>query len=192
VPARIIVTAFNGNEFGELHNSRNTGLPMQKQIARLIFLFCFFTAAANADIWQWTDAQGDTHYVNTLKPIYTWVDELGKVWYSDKPDHEDAVSVELVWHSTGDSVDEIIAEAKPEKKRGDTWAYEGETPDERYEREKAEAYYCKRAKDIYDSYLKAPRLYRTSESGEREYLSDEDSAQTLAETEARVKELCDL
>jgi len=165
---------------------------MQKQIAKMIFLICFVSATADADIWKWEDVKGETHYVNTLKPIYTWLDEAGKVWYSDKPDHEGAVSVELVWHSTGDAVDEITGQAKVEPKRGDKWAYEGETPDERYEREKAEAYYCKRAKDIYDSYLKAPRLYRTSESGEREYLSDEESAKTLAETEARVNELCDL
>lgn len=165
---------------------------MHKPIAKLIFLLCLITSTANADIWKWIDVKGNTHYVDTLKPIYTWLDETGKVWYSDKPDHENAVSVELVWHSTEDSVDEMTAKAEPEKKRGDTWAYDGETPDERYEREKAEAYYCKRAQDIYDSYLKAPRLYRTSEAGEREYLSDEDSARTLAETEARVNELCNL
>ena len=165
---------------------------MPRQITRIFLLLCLASATANADIWRWDDAQGDTHYVNTLTPIYTWIDETGKVFFSDTPDHEGAVSVELVWHSTGDSVEEAAAETKPEKKPGDTWAYEGETPDERYEREKAEAYYCKRAKDIHDSYLKAPRLYRTSEAGDREYLSDEDSAQTIAETQARVDELCDL
>ena len=165
---------------------------MQKHISTLIFLLCLVSASASADIWKWTDAKGETHYVTTLRPIYTWLDEYGKVWYSDTPDDVDAISVELVWHSTDDALEDAVAEAKPEKQRGDTWAYSGETPDERYEREKAEAYYCKRAQDVYDSYLKAPRLYRTSESGDREYLSDEDSARTLAETQARVDELCQL
>jgi len=147
---------------------------------------------ANADIWKWTDAKGDVHFVNTLKPIYTWIDETGKVWYADKPGHEDAVSVELVWHSTGDSIEEAEAAAEQDKKPHDTWAYVGETPEDRLERENAEKYYCKRAQEVYDSYLKAPRLYRTNDSGEREYLSDEDAARTLAETKARVDELCNI
>ena len=96
---------------------------------------------ADADIWKWTDMKGDVHYVNTLKPIYTWLDEAGKVWYSDKPDHENAVSVELVWHSTGDSVEEAQATAEKQAKPHDTWAYVGETPEDRLQRENAEKYY---------------------------------------------------
>ncbi|MGI9308624.1 MAG: DUF4124 domain-containing protein [Gammaproteobacteria bacterium] len=159
---------------------------------KFIFLMCIASASAYADVWKWTDVNGETHYVNTLTPIYTWLDDTGKVWYSDTPDDIDAVSVELVWHSTDDSVEGVVAEAKPERKPGDTWAYEGETPDERYEREKAEAYYCKRAQDVYDTYLKAPRLYKTNEAGDREYLSEQDTALKLAETQARVDELCQL
>lgn len=147
---------------------------------------------ADADIWKWTDMKGDVHYVNTLKPIYTWLDEAGKVWYSDKPDHENAVSVELVWHSTGDSVEEAQATAEKQAKPHDTWAYVGETPEDRLQRENAEKYYCKRAQEVYASYQKAPRLYRTNEAGEKEYLSDEDAAKTLAETKARVEELCNI
>lgn len=141
---------------------------------------------ADADVWRWTDPLGAVHYVDTLTPIYVWLDEEGKVWFSDTPDHQDAVSVELVWHSEADSVEEDEAIGK----RGDTMAYEGETADDRRKREQAEEYYCGRAQQIYDSYLNAPRLYRTNDAGEREYLSDEESAVKLAETKARVDELC--
>ena len=161
---------------------------MKKIIATTILLFgC--ALSAHADIWRWTDAHGKIHFVNTLKPIYTWVDG-GKVFFADKPGHEDAVSVELVWHSTGNDVNEAVDEAKQAAAPHEKWAYVGETPEERLEREKAEQYYCKRAQDIYDSYLKAPRLYKTNDAGEREYLSDAEAAQTLAETKARVDELC--
>jgi len=153
-------------------------------------LLLLSTAAAHADIWKWTDPLGDVHYVNTLKPIYTWVDETGKVFFADKPDHEGAVSVELVWHSTGDDVDEAEAASESDSDPGDRWAFAGETPADRLEREKAEKYYCNRAKEIYESYQKAPRLYRTNDAGEREYLSDEQAAATLAETKARVDDLC--
>lgn len=142
---------------------------------------------AHADIWKWLDAQGKTHFVDTNKTIFTWVDEFGKIHYSDKPDHEDAVSVQLVWHSTGKLQD--LDSQGPEKTRQNN-AYPGESVEERQEREMAEAYYCKRAKEIYDSYVNAPRLYKTDSDGERTYLSDEEAAQTLAETQAKVDDLC--
>ena len=152
----------------------------------IVVLLAGFSAAAQADVWKWVDAEGKTHFVDTNTPIYTWVDESGDVHYSDKPDHEDAVSVELVWVSSGN-----LANAADETdKSGSGYAYPGETPEERAEREKAEAYYCQRATEIYESYVNAPRLYKTNDSGEREYLSKEEAAQTIAETRAQKDELC--
>jgi hypothetical protein len=123
-----------------------------------------------------------------MTPIYTWVDEFGRNHYSDSPDHEDAVSVELVWHSTG-SLDDADG-ATAESESGSGYSYPGETAEDRAEREKAEAYYCKRATDIYESYLNAPQLYRTNDAGEREYLNKKEAASMIAETKAKVNELC--
>jgi len=157
-----------------------------KKILVVCLVVFGFSAVANADVWKWVDAGGKTHFVDTKKPIYTWVDEVGDVHYSDTPDHEDAVSVELVWHSSGTLADVD----EDEDKSGSGFAHPGETPEERAEREQAEAYYCKRATEIYDSYVNAPRLYKTNENGEREYLSKEDAAATIAETRAKKDELC--
>ena len=155
----------------------------------IIMLTCGFCLSANADIWKWLDENGKTHFVDSNTPIYTWVDEQGKRHYADVPGHEDAVSVELVWHSTGGLAD-LQEGGDPEQESGSNEAYPGETEAERFEREQAEAYYCKRAQQIYDSYLNAPRLYKTQEDGTRAYLSDEEAATTLAETKVRVDELC--
>jgi hypothetical protein len=152
-------------------------------MAMLIGLF----QSANADVWRWTDVKGDTHYVDTMRPIYTWQDDYGKVFFSDKPDHVNAVSVELIWHSGG-TVDE--AEQEEPSSGGSNELYPGETEAEREERKAAEAYYCKRATEIYDSYVNAPRLYKTGDDGDPEYLSDEEAAKTIAETKAKVDELC--
>jgi len=153
-----------------------------------LFVICViafgFSTVAQADVWKWVDANGKTHFVDTKTPIFTWVDESGDVHYSDKPDHENAVSVELVWHSSG-TLDEVEGQGE---KAGSV--IPGETAEERAEREQAEAYYCKRATEIYDSYVNAPRLYKTNANGEREYLSKEESAQTIAETRAKKDELC--
>lgn len=145
----------------------------------------FVSATADADVWRWTDANGNIHFVESTKPIFTWTDEAGEVHYSDSPDHEDAVSVEFVWHSSG-----TLEDLRAEESGSGGSAYPGETDVERLEREQAERYYCKRATEIYDSYVNAPRLFRTSESGEREYLSSKEAAAMIAETRERKDELC--
>lgn len=161
-----------------------------KRLLVIVVLIFGVSLTANADVWKWVDAFGKTHFVDTMTPIYTWIDEFGKVNYSDTPEHEAAVSVQFVWLSPG-SLDEVATSvgADDESTSGG-YAYPGETAEDRAERETAEAYYCKRANEIYDSYVNAPQLYRTNESGEREYLSKKDSAATIAETKAKMNDLC--
>jgi len=152
------------------------------RIFLLMSVFCCGSAAA--DIWKWVDADGETHFVDTSTSIFTWVED-GKIFYSDTPDHEDAIAVQLVWVSKGALDDKESAASS-----SDGYAFPGETPDERAEREDAEAYYCKRATEIYDSYKNAPRLYRTNDVGEREYLSEESAKATLNETKTKMDDLC--
>lgn len=155
-----------------------------KTLLTIFVLTIGLSVPAAADVWKWVDANGRTHFVDTMKPIYTWLDEFGKRHYSDTPGHEDAVSVQLVWHSSG-TLDDLEQSGSD-----DGYAYPGETAEERAEREAADAYYCKRATEIFESYVNAPRLYRTNDAGEREYLSEKEAAATIAETKAKMTELC--
>lgn len=159
---------------------------MKKLITIGVLTLCM-AQTANADIWKWVDALGKTHFVDTMRPIYTWVDESGKLHYADHPDHEDAVSADLVWHSVGILEEDGGSAAAPEE---DGYAYPGETAEQRAERKAAEDYYCKRATEIYDAYVNAPQLYKTDENGEREYLSKSEAAKTLAETRSKRDALC--
>jgi hypothetical protein len=159
---------------------------MNKLLISCLLVFGL-SSAAHADIWKWVDALGNTHFVDSKRPIYTWLDDDGKLHYADSPGHEDAVSVQLVWHSTG-SLDEVDGEQAKAATGG--YAYPGETAEQRAERERAEAYYCSRATEIYESYLDAPQLYKTNADGKREYLSKADAAKTIAETRAKKDELC--
>ncbi len=145
----------------------------------------FLTSLAQADVWKWIDAKGDTHFVDTMKPIYTWLDSDGEVHFSDAPDHEDAVSVEFVWHSAGSLEDVDTSQAGSIDP-----AASAETDAERLERERAERYYCKRATEVYESYVNAPRLFRTNDSGEREYLNGAEAADRIAEARQRRDEIC--
>ena len=152
------------------------------RVILLMSVFCFGTAAA--DVWKWIDSEGKTHYVATNTPIYTWVDG-GRSFYSDTPDHEDAVAVQLVWVSKG-----TLEDIQSAEESSDGYAFQGETPEERAKREDEQAHYCKRATEIYDSYKNAPRLYRTNEDGEREYLSKADVRATMSETKSKMNDLC--
>lgn len=153
----------------------------------LLALTLVLALPAYADIWKWVDVDGNTHLVDTNTPIYTWIDDAGKVHYSDTPDHEDAVLVQLVWHAPGSLA--AAGDADADGASGG-YAFPGETAEQRAEREDAKDYYCKRATEVFESYLNAPKLYRTSESGEREYLSEEDAAATIAETKVKKNKLC--
>ncbi len=152
------------------------------RIFLLLSVFC--CGSAMADIWKWVDADGKTHFVDTSTAIFTWVEE-GKIFYSDRPDHEDAVAVQLIWVSKGQ-----LEEEENVASDSDDGEFPGETPAQRIEREEAEAYYCKRATEIYDSYENAPRLYRTNDDGEREYLSEKEAKATMGETKTKMDELC--
>ena len=160
-----------------------------KRLTATVLLLSGFALNASADIWKWVDSSGKTHFVDTIKPIYTWVDEFGKVHYSDTPEHEDAVSVELVWVSSG-SLADVDGGGEEDESESGGYTRPGETAEQRAERKQAEAYYCKRATEIYDSYVNAPQLYRTNEAGEREYLSKQEGEAIIAETKAKKDELC--
>lgn len=154
-----------------------------KKLFTISLLSLFLLPVAHADVWKWVDASGKTHFVDTNTAIFTWTDDGGDVHYSDTPDHEDAVAVQLVWHSSG------TLEEMTKVPVVDGGVVE-ETEGERLEREQAEAHYCKRVSEIHNSYVNAPRLYRTNEKGEREYLSKKEAQQMIAETTARQDEFC--
>lgn len=158
-----------------------------KNVFIFLLLTCGIASNAVADVWQWVDAKGDTHFVDTNRPIYTWVDDYGKVVFSDTPDHEDAISVQFVWVSSG-MLDDV--KGAGDKSDDDPYARPGETAEERAERKAAEKYYCDRAAEIYESYVNAPQLYRTNDAGKREYLSGREAVAMIAETKAKKDEIC--
>ena len=167
-----------------------------KRLPTLLVLLLGLSSPALADIWKWVDADGNTHFVDSDTPIFTWVDDYGKRHYSDTPDHADAISVQLVWHSEG-TLQDLENEGGGKESAGEDsydesggYAYPGETAERRAEREAAEAYYCKRATEVYDSYVNAPRLYRNDDEGEREYLSEEEAEATIADMKLKMQQLC--
>ena len=135
-----------------------------------MFLVFGLSLTANADIWKWVDEQGNVHY-------------------GDTPGRDYAVKAERVSYTRGKRSASTSGDSQSVTSRGND-VDSDDTPDEIRSGEDAQAYYCKQARDIYQSYIGAPRLYRTSDDGQREYLSDEEAAAALATAEAAVEEWC--
>lgn len=141
-----------------------------KQLTAIILLVFGLCLTANADIWK-------------------WVDENGNVHYGDMPANEYANNAQLVRSTSGHRPAATSSDSRTDTSRGEGIDSE-ENSQEQQAREDAQAYYCKQARDIYRSYVAAPRLYRTGDDGQREYLSDEEMAATIANAEASVAEWC--
>lgn len=161
---------------------------------RLAFavLLTALSVAADADVWKWVDANGEVHFVESDCPIYTWTDEQGRVYYSDTPDHEDAVSVELIWVSGG-GLGEEEAEQPAEEPTPITGGrlFSEETAEQVAAELQAREEFCKRATEVYDAYINAPRIYKTNDRGRRIYLSTREAKALIEETRAKKDAACD-
>jgi hypothetical protein len=166
---------------------------MKKLLMPASFLVLQFALCSPliADVWRWVDANGNTHFVDSEQAIYVWTDNQGKVFYSDKPDHEDAVRVQLFWHSKGTLADiAAVKSAAADDKANHGYAFPGETAEQRATREAVVAKNCERATQILKSYENAPQLYRTDEAGERIILDKAEYAATLMDAREKTKHLC--
>ncbi len=157
---------------------------MKTRLLLAAFASIVLPGIASADVWKWVDPLGTTHFVETAQPMFTWIDESGKVTFSDTPDHEDAIAVQLVWHSRGSLADMAAGDG------ADVDNGEPETPEALEAREAAEKEYCERVSQIHDSYTNAPSLYRTNEDGERETLSKREVRKAIREIAAVRKSAC--
>lgn len=161
----------------------------KRKFSRAVALLSLLPAmATHADVWRWVDANGETHYVDSEQAIYTWKDEQGKVHYSDKPDHEDAVRVQLFWHAKGTLAE--IGKPSENGKSGSGSADPGESTEQRAQREAVVAHNCKRANEILASYENAPKLYRTEADGMRHILTDAEYQAELTSAREKTRQLC--
>jgi len=141
---------------------------------------------AQADIWQWVDASGDIHFVDSKTPIYTWTDEQGRVFYSDTPGHDTAVAVQLIWVSGG-TLD--ASDDEPDSIAGER-IFAEESAEEIAAREQAQKEFCDKVTEAYKSYVNAPRLYKTDADGTKTYMSAKEVKRIIAETKAKKDEAC--
>ncbi len=143
----------------------------------LILLGLSISIGASAAVWMWTDADGVVHY-------------------SDYPADEGAVLIEIESKPTNRAA---IAEQREktialehERQQGNRLRREekAEEKDQRKIDRKLAKEKCATARERYDTYYNAPRLYRTTEDGGFEYLSSEEIDTLRAKELTAISKWC--
>ena len=127
--------------------------------------------------------------------IYKWVDEDGNVHYEDRPvANSDLERVDIVSRNTDNTVvqaqidadrkaraaaRQVASEAPPEM-----------SPEELRAEQQARHEKCQSYRSKLETFLTAPRMYKESEGGEREYLDEEQILAARSEVESKIEEYC--
>lgn len=127
--------------------------------------------------------------------IYKWTDADGNVHYEDRPTADAPIErLTIASRNTDNTVvqarleadrearaaaNQVASEAPPEMTREEIRAEQAE----RQER-------CVEARDRLEQFLSSQRLYREDESGEREYLEEDEVQAARTRVEGQIKEYC--
>lgn len=125
--------------------------------------------------------------------VYRWVDEDGKVHYSDTPPNEDAERLPIETRPTDV---EAVLEARIERRHrlGELEkdrAHEAETEEELAAYTAKRTASCRQARERVASIESARRLSGVDEDGNRIQYDDEQRARALAEARRQVADWCD-
>ncbi|MFO7304370.1 MAG: DUF4124 domain-containing protein [Gammaproteobacteria bacterium] len=136
-----------------------------------------FGAQAQADVYRYTDAQGNVHY--TDKPATLPAERVDiQSRRTDVVALQARQQEELQRMNAAEEARRQAATQRAEQRR----AAEAEAAD------KAEQ--CKKARERYDTYMSAQRLYEQLPNGERRYLTDAELDAARASAKASMDVLC--
>jgi Domain of unknown function (DUF4124) len=131
--------------------------------------------------------------------VYKWVDEQGRVHYSDRPPPGQENKAETVANPYARSVTRPAAAAAPAgapaataNAKGGTGTPAADDPKKKVAADVAAAHAedCGKARDAYENAVRSRRLYRTGENNERVYLTDAELDQTRLESRRLMDEAC--
>jgi hypothetical protein len=126
--------------------------------------------------------------------VYKWVDEQGRVHFSDRPDEAASTEITIKEQQPPQSSEgqddrksrmqrmlDVYAEERAEKK---------EAQQKQQAEEKKRKQYCIRAKDRYNTHLRARGIYDLGDDGERRYLSEEERASHIKQLKSEIARWC--
>lgn len=132
--------------------------------------------AVAGEIYKWTDADGNVHYED--RP--TADAPIERLAIASRNTNNTVVQARLEAAREARAVaDQVASEAPPEMTREEVRAEQAK----RQER-------CESARDRLEQFLSSQRLYREDESGEREYLEEDEVQAARTRVEGQIKEYC--
>jgi len=127
--------------------------------------------------------------------IYMWTDDAGNVHYEDRPAAEaEALRLNIESAPTDNSAVQARIQARREA-RAAAEQVAAEAPEEmskeelRAEQEERQQQ-CQMYRDRLEQFLRSQRLYQEDESGERQYLNEEETMAARARVEEQIKKYC--
>jgi Domain of unknown function (DUF4124) len=129
---------------------------------------------AQADVYRWIDAQGHVQYTDRPIPGAERVSTSNKLPGSDAA--KTAAESERLKTADAQLQTQAAATAKQETVQQDVAG--------------ARAEQCKQAREHYDKSVRARRMFRTNEKGERQYLTDADADAARVTARSAVDEAC--
>lgn len=134
-------------------------------------------ATAAAEIYKWTDDEGNTHYVDrpTGQPDETRIRNI----LSARTDNAAVQARVQARREARAAAEQVAAEAPPELSKQEVRAEQAKRAEQ-----------CQMYRDRLEQFLRSRRLYQEDDSGEREYLSDDEMMAARARVEDQIKEYC--
>jgi len=129
-----------------------------------------------SEIYEWTDDAGNVHYED--RP-FTQEAQLRRDIFSARTDNS-AVHAQIQARREAHAAAEQVAAEAPE---------EMSKEEVRAEQQKRQQQ-CQMYRDRLEQFLRSQRLYQEDESGERQYLSEEETMAARARVEEQIQEYC--
>ena len=125
--------------------------------------------------------------------IYKWVDEDGKVHFSDRP-AENSNQINLQTDSSKKS--SSSSESREERRQRILQSLQEDRlakqklKDEEKKKQAKLSRQCNYARDALKNYQRSSRLYNLDENGNRVYMSDKSKEQTIKNLQANINKHC--
>lgn len=131
------------------------------------------------------------------KEVYRWVDDDGVVHFSDRPIDPRARPTGMYFETTdpNEIQQRLMREDYEQNEQNFADTQQAESAAEEATRKAEEArtrdLQCNAARERFNVYTTAPRLYETLPDGERRYLTDDELAAAREQAQADVEKWCD-
>ena len=160
---------------------------------RILFLLLILPLSLHAEIYKWKDSNGVVRYSDKPPSAKTPYESIGSKKATVAPPPQPAENAELKKPAATDKTEQKKSSTSQDTNaiKRQQAAEETKKKDQSKETElKQKQQNCATAKANLQTYKQGGRIYKATENGEREFMSDADIAQGLAQAEKDIDQYC--